>query len=933
MMDSNGLYQLTRRSAKRVVESDSFRLFVVLLLFFAVFAHWVGYNETSRLDLTRSIVEEGDFDIDEYAYNTNDKSKISGHFYSDKAPLPAFAAVPSYMLVDAFVDGAEKPDYYLLGFSGFLRTNDFKTNLARLMAVVTVSGVSGALAGVLYFKIFELAGLLGREQNMLLAGLGGLGTHVFPYSTTFHGTMLGTTFLLLSTYLWLSAEEITGRRAFLMAGSLGLGVSASYLVAIPGTVLLLVAFRERIAGHFRNRFQDFSFDNALVYGFAGGLAGLLPLLAYNTAIFGHPFDLTMFYNTINKAALEAARNSLGNPSVFGLEPGLMLSRAARLLLSPGYGLLVFSPVLAFAFYGLWNAYHRRKDLVICISASLGASLLFVSSLSAWGNGAMYGARYLLPASSLLFLATPWAVRKLSRHGKMLFGGVSLVSIFISLLSTQTWSDLQVGFSRQHELMLSLQPVYEYLYRDYLPGFHREALASPVMSYLTGFTQSLNMVIGPSPDRTLVLGSAFEGLVIVSDSFLWVSLCSAVAVLVFRDEIREVVGERAPRLLLLVIGLLLLAGFSSSQLYFDGSYPKLEKEDVRWGRQSPEINIYSDAETTEKYLLRFALKSPGERQVSVKLNGKNVSHETVGPETEFAEIVSLVPGRNRISFETGECTVLGRINNNNDVRCVTVGISDFRINRVNYDGVVEGTNIRERNGSYVLAGNATLFIGGGKNYSIEMEGKAIGKATRVTVYVGERNVSSTVFPLSGSEFATPYFSTGTARKVTIQTRCSGECERLELAEFRLRTFQEQPNTTLYRFGRNWYQKLEGERYRWSHGNSSIMLYNYRDRPAERILWIQGRSFGTDRNITYVFNGEKLDTRAVPSTAYMLKERDKLPDKHVPNKHGFKVTLKPGENILEIRSPTGCMDMGEVNQNQDIRCSLFGLEKLYLTEEWS
>src|SRR5947209_17123643 len=53
-----------------------------------------GWNQNSRFDLLRAIVERHTLQIDGYHENTQDKAHFNGHYYSDKAPGLVFLAVP-----------------------------------------------------------------------------------------------------------------------------------------------------------------------------------------------------------------------------------------------------------------------------------------------------------------------------------------------------------------------------------------------------------------------------------------------------------------------------------------------------------------------------------------------------------------------------------------------------------------------------------------------------------------------------------------------------------------------------------------------------------------------------------------------------------------------------------------------------------------------
>src|SRR6266700_6383973 len=61
---------------------------------FSYFYEGGGWNQNSRFDLLRAIVERHTLQIDAYHQNTQDKAHFQGHYYSDKAPGLVFLAVP-----------------------------------------------------------------------------------------------------------------------------------------------------------------------------------------------------------------------------------------------------------------------------------------------------------------------------------------------------------------------------------------------------------------------------------------------------------------------------------------------------------------------------------------------------------------------------------------------------------------------------------------------------------------------------------------------------------------------------------------------------------------------------------------------------------------------------------------------------------------------
>ena len=82
----------------RVTTWRELLLFLGLLFCFGYFQQVPAWNEYSRYDLVRAIVEDGSTQIDRFHGNTGDKSFRDGHYYSDKAPGTSFVAVPAYAL-------------------------------------------------------------------------------------------------------------------------------------------------------------------------------------------------------------------------------------------------------------------------------------------------------------------------------------------------------------------------------------------------------------------------------------------------------------------------------------------------------------------------------------------------------------------------------------------------------------------------------------------------------------------------------------------------------------------------------------------------------------------------------------------------------------------------------------------------------------------
>src|SRR5260370_2392205 len=76
-------------------------LAILLLASYAYFYEGGGWNQNTRFDLVRAIVEGHTLRIDLYHENTGDKARVGDHFYTDKAPGASLTAAPGVRLARA----------------------------------------------------------------------------------------------------------------------------------------------------------------------------------------------------------------------------------------------------------------------------------------------------------------------------------------------------------------------------------------------------------------------------------------------------------------------------------------------------------------------------------------------------------------------------------------------------------------------------------------------------------------------------------------------------------------------------------------------------------------------------------------------------------------------------------------------------------------
>src|SRR6266853_4961180 len=179
-----GLRRLVRRSRpgnsmSSLPKNSSFHrkaailLGVVTFFSFLYFYEGGGWNQNSRFDLLRAIVERHTLQIDAYHENTQDKAHFKEHYYSDKAPGLVFLAVPFAMTA--------RPVLRIVGLDP-----ESPRGEVALSYVVSACAVAlpTALAGVcLFFLGLRFGGGSGGAAFGTLAMC--LGTPMWAYASLF----------------------------------------------------------------------------------------------------------------------------------------------------------------------------------------------------------------------------------------------------------------------------------------------------------------------------------------------------------------------------------------------------------------------------------------------------------------------------------------------------------------------------------------------------------------------------------------------------------------------------------------------------------------------------------------------------------------------------------------------------------------------------
>lgn len=350
-------------------------LVVLALATYGYFQPPPMWNENSRFDLTRAIVERQTFRIDAYYWNTGDKALNAGHVYSDKAPGAALFAVPWYALYNAV---RTAPTVLRHGV-------DREPHGLALASFLSVA-LASALGLAAFFRIASRLGA-DREVALLSTLAWGFGSIAFPYSTVFFGHQLCGALLIVSFALVLD-DRLDGiwrpRRIWLAGLAAGLAVLTEY-PAVVGAALIF-AYACALSRSPR----------VALWFCLGGLLPIVALAGYLTVCFGAPWRTG--YAFVTKPEFEGMK--AGFMGLTYPRPDVIVS----LLVGSWRGLLLMCPILALGGVGLWRLARdgRRAEAWLC-AAMVGFFLLLNASYYMWSGGSSLGPRHMVPGLGFLAL--------------------------------------------------------------------------------------------------------------------------------------------------------------------------------------------------------------------------------------------------------------------------------------------------------------------------------------------------------------------------------------------------------------------------------------------------------------------------------------------------------------------------------------------------
>lgn len=355
-------------------------------------------NETSRLAVVQSMVDNGTFDIRRSIFRTPDKAEYRGGLYGDKPPLLTWLTAGWYFVL---------AKGFGLTFGNHFRLVMF---LIDLLYFLTAAGT-----GILFYLAYtQYAGTFTSVRTRAtVSALAVLSTLVFSYSVSVnnHTPCALLLMLLLLQLQKTEAENWPCLRAFLCGVTAGLIFNCEFVLGgVYGFCVLVLCLSA--SGDWRTRLRRTA-------AYAAGGALLLALEAgMNIAAYGSPLPLYLLSHKPDMIHKDYLRYAWG--ILFGCE-----------------GFFLYMPACLFLFLVLLRRFPGKDRVCACmLSGALGTALLFAVVTSDYG-GFCYGFRFLIPLAPVLlfYVFLSFQVRRKKGLCGFLFALALFWGVVTSLVGT------------------------------------------------------------------------------------------------------------------------------------------------------------------------------------------------------------------------------------------------------------------------------------------------------------------------------------------------------------------------------------------------------------------------------------------------------------------------------------------------------------------
>ncbi len=392
------------------------QVFIIFLFLFGIFtkAELLSWNDKSRIDTIRSLVEHHTFIIDNIISNplftTGDKYLYNNHFYSDKPPLLSIYGAGVYLFLKNLFNISFENHYKLASY---------------LITLLTI-GILSSLSLVWFYKILIEEFKIDEKWSDITILTVGTGTLVLPYSIAFNNHIVSGSLLLLSFYYLLKSKDnkIYSTAATGIIISLAGNIDLNCFLFVPFCFLYFLMTKSFKSGAI---FILSCVPLIAIYFWLNFyLSGSIIPPATNPVLWDYPGSV------FNKTNLSGLATHYSGSDLIGYAFNMILGSR---------GLISHTPILLFSIFALTKIFRLKHfqyktEYLYISTASLAFILIYIFRTKNY-SGLDYGVRWF--ATPMLLLCLPLAhigneIRR-SRVTRILFVVTATLSIILSFVGT------------------------------------------------------------------------------------------------------------------------------------------------------------------------------------------------------------------------------------------------------------------------------------------------------------------------------------------------------------------------------------------------------------------------------------------------------------------------------------------------------------------
>ena len=318
----------------------------------------VTVDGTVRYVVTKNIVDSGNVSIPEDLGRYMGTMGSNGKYYSWYGIGQSALMVPLYVIGKAVAN----PEFMVSLFNPLLTS----------------------ITCVVIFLFCLTLGYSSRT-SVIVTLMYGLGTIAWPQSKGPFEHPLETTLILLSIFLvHLHVRNESYPKLILSAVLLGI----AFITRVPTLLTIFPVLLYLLLSHIRKQTFVLFFKEAIIYGMTLVPFGIF-FLYYNYVRFGDVFE-TGYSKAFNQLGID----TFSTPLHVGL---------CGLILSPGKGFFLYSPIAILFILVVGNFYKKNKGLTIAFLTLISAYVLFHSKYYAWHGDWSWGPRRLTVLTPFLII--------------------------------------------------------------------------------------------------------------------------------------------------------------------------------------------------------------------------------------------------------------------------------------------------------------------------------------------------------------------------------------------------------------------------------------------------------------------------------------------------------------------------------------------------